>query len=82
MKKEVGKITHYFSKIGVAVVRVEDEIKVGDEVSIEGHSTKFKQRVESMQIDKKSIDVAKPGEAIGLKVIEKVRPGDKVYKEI
>ncbi len=81
-KKLVGKVTHYYGKIGVAVVELEDELSVGDEISIEGKTTNFRQKVESMQIEHKNIEKAKAGDAIGLKVIEKVREGDKVYKII
>ncbi|RLI95832.1 MAG: translation elongation factor-like protein [Candidatus Aenigmatarchaeota archaeon] len=81
-KKLVGKVTHYYGKIGVAVVELEDELKLGDEISIEGKTTNFKQKVESMQIEHKPIEVARAGDSIGLKVIEKVREGDKVYKII
>ena len=81
-KKLVGKVTHYYGKIGVAVVELEDELKLGDEISIEGRTTNFRQKVESMQIEHKPIEVARAGDSIGLKVIEKVREGDKVYKII
>ena len=81
-KKLVGKVTHYYGKIGVAVVELEDELKLGDEISIEGKTTNFKQKVESMQIEHKPIEIARAGDSIGLKVNEKVREGDKVYKII
>ncbi|MEM5869565.1 MAG: translation elongation factor-like protein [Candidatus Aenigmatarchaeota archaeon] len=79
-KKLVGKITHYYGKIGVAVVEVLDEISVGDKISIEGNVTNFQQTVDSMEIEHKKITKAKAGDAIGLKVIDKVREGDSVYK--
>jgi putative protease len=79
-KKPVGKITHYFSKISVAVVELTDELKVGDEISIEGNKTNFQQKVESMQIEHKQIEEAKANDVIGLKVIDKVREGDTVFK--
>ena len=79
-KKLVGKVTHYFTKIGVAVVELTDELSVGDEISIEGASTNFKQKVESMQIEHKNIEKAKAGDSIGLKVKDRVREGDSVYK--
>jgi putative protease len=79
-KKPVGKITHYFSKINVAVVELTDELKVGDEISIEGNKTNFQQKVESMQIEHKQIEEAKANDVIGLKVIDKVREGDTVFK--
>lgn len=79
-KKLVGKVTHYYPKIGVAVVEVADEIKVGDRISIEGATTSFEQTVESMEIEHEKIEVAKSGDSIGLKVIDRVREGDNVYK--
>lgn len=84
MEKEetqVGKITHYFAKIGVAVVDVTGILKVGDEVHIKGHTTDFKQKVTSMQIEQDKIDAAEPGQSIGMKVAEPVRAHDLVYKE-
>ena len=79
-KKLVGRISHFFPKISVAVVEVEDTIKVGDKISIEGPTTNFQQTVESMQIEHKNITEAKKGDSVGLKVAEKVREKDLVYK--
>ena len=79
-KKLVGKVTHYYPKIGVAIVDVLDEIKIGDRISIEGATTNFEQVVESMEIEHKKIEVAKAGDKIGLKVIDRVRERDNVYK--
>ena len=79
-KKLVGKITHYFSKIGVAVVELSDELKVGDRISIEGHTTNLQQSVSSMQIEHQNVEKAGPGQSIGLKVEQRVREGDLVYK--
>ncbi len=81
-KKLVGKVTHYYGKIGVAVIELEDELRIGDEISIEGKTTNFRQKVESMQIEHKPVEIAKAGSSIGLKVGEKVREGDRVYKII
>ena len=81
-KKLVGKVTHYYTKIGVAVVELSDELRVGDEISIEGKTTNLRQKVESMQIEHKPVEVAKPGDAIGLKVVDRVRENDLVYKII
>lgn len=81
-EKEIGKITHYFSKISVAVIELEDNLKVGDKIHIIGGNgaRDFTQEVESMQIEYENIQEAKKGEAIGLKVSEPVREGDKVYR--
>lgn len=80
MEKEVGKVTHYFSKIGVAAITLTDTLKVGDKIRIKGHTTDFEQVVESMQINKTDVKEAKAGDEIGIKVKEKVREKDVVYK--
>ncbi|MEM1575665.1 MAG: translation elongation factor-like protein [Nitrososphaerota archaeon] len=77
---EVGKVMHYYSKIGVAVVNLTNELKIGDEILIRGKSTELRQKVESMQIEHKNVEIAKAGQSIGLKVNEKVKEGDIVYK--
>lgn len=79
-KQLVGKISHFFPKISVAVVEVEAPLKVGDKISIEGPTTNFQQTVESMQIEHKNITEAKKGDSVGMKVAEKVREKDLVYK--
>jgi len=79
-KKLIGKIEHYYSKIGVAIVQLEDELIVGDEISIEGPSTNFTQTVESMEVEHKNVKTAKAGDAIGLKIVDKVHEKDQVYK--
>jgi len=81
-KKLVGKISHYFDKIGVAVVDLSDTLEVGDEISIEGAATNFRQTVDSMEVEHQKIDKAKKGDAIGMKVADKVRNNDKVFKVV
>ncbi len=81
-KKLIGKVTHYFTKIGVGVVELEDTLRVGDEISIEGATTNLRMKVDSMQIQHKNVTEAKKGDSIGLKVPERVRENDKVYKII
>jgi len=76
----IGKVTHYFLKIGVAVVELTDTLKVGDSIRIIGGEKDFTQQVESMQIEHENIEKAKAGDSIGLKVEQKVREGYKVYK--
>ena len=82
--KLVGKITHYYDKIGVAVVNVLAKIKVGDTIRIKApegspRETDFTQAVSSMQIEHKDVEEAKKGESIGLKVKEHAREHDKVF---
>lgn len=80
-KKLVGKVTHYFSKIGVAVIEVSGRLKVGDDIIIEGSEEgPVQQRVDSMQVEHKNIPEASGGMAIGMKVMNKVHPGNLVYK--
>ncbi|MBI2558776.1 hypothetical protein HYW20_05615 [Candidatus Woesearchaeota archaeon] len=80
---QVGKVTHYFAKIGVAVIEVTGgSIKVGDEIHLKGHTTDFKQKVDSMQIEHEKLEIAEPGQSVGIKVEEPARANDLVYKEI
>jgi putative protease len=79
-KKLIGKITHYFTKIGVAVIELSDDVKIGDRIRIEGATTSFEQDVDSMEIDNKKVETATRGQSIGLKVKGRVRPPDSVYK--
>jgi len=79
-KKLVGKVTHYFTNIGVAVVELQDVLKVGDQISIEGATTDVKQMVDSMQIEHEDVEEAKKGQSIGMKVKDRVREGDQVFK--
>ncbi|HOJ13777.1 MAG TPA: translation elongation factor-like protein [Deltaproteobacteria bacterium] len=78
-KKLIGKVTHFFGKISVAGIQLTDTLKVGDRISIEGATTSFEETIDSMQIDNKPVDVAGPGDLIGIKVKEKTRVGDSVY---
>ena len=80
--KEVGRVTHYFTRISVAVVELRDKLSVGDKILIQGATTNFEQTVQSMQIEHKNITTAEAGQSIGLKVEQRVREGDKVYKII
>ena len=77
--KKVGKITHYFDKIGVAVVELTAGLKAGDKIRIKGHTTDFEQKVESMQVEYEKVEKAKKGDAIGMKVMQEVREHDVVY---
>ena len=78
--KLIGKITHYFGNIGVAVIELTDTLKAGEKIKILGGETDFEQVVDSMEVDHKKVDTAKKGESVGLKVAQKVRDGYKVYK--
>ncbi|MBZ9578088.1 hypothetical protein KJA13_03615 [Patescibacteria group bacterium] len=79
--KLIGKVAHYFSKIGVAVIELSGKLSVGDTVRIVGgEATDFEQAVDSMEMEHEKIKGAKAGDAVGIKVKEKVREGYKVYK--
>lgn len=80
MKQLIGKVTHFYPNIKVAVVKLEKDIKVGDKISIEGHGNSFEQTIDSIQIDRKSLNSAKKGQEIGLKVDTVVKEKDEVYK--
>jgi translation elongation factor EF-1alpha len=78
--KLIGKITHYFSNIGVAVIDLSDTLAVGDQIRIVGGETDFNQQVGSMEAEHQKVEKAKKGDSIGIKVDNKVREGYKVYK--
>ena len=77
---EVGKVTHYYARISVAVIELKASLKIGDRIAVKGMTTDFEQAVESMQIEHVDVKEAKKGDSIGLKVKERVRPEDLVYK--
>jgi translation elongation factor EF-1alpha len=79
-KMEVGKVTNFYSKINVAVIQLTAPLNVGDTILIKGDTTNFEQTVDSMQIEHMNIQTAEAGKAIGMKVKDRVRPGDIVYK--
>ncbi len=78
-EKQIGKITHYFGKIGVGVIELTAGLKVGDKIHVVGGSRDFEQTVESMQVEHENISKAKKGEAVGLKLDQVSKEGDKVY---
>ena len=80
--QEIGIIENYFSKIGVAVIHVTSgDLKINDSIMIKGSTTDITMTVNSMQIDRKDVEMVKSGEKVGLKVPDRVRPGDQVFKD-
>lgn len=80
---EVGKVTDYFAHIGVVAIDVTAEgIKVGDTLHFKGHTTDFTQKITSMQVDHKSVEEAPVGSDVGIKVKDRVRTHDHVYKVV
>jgi len=78
--EQIGSIGNYYSKISVAVVDLTGKLAVGDSIRVKGATSDFRQKVDSMQIEHASVQNAGPGQSIGLKVADKVRKGDLVYK--
>jgi putative protease len=79
---EVGRITHFFTKISVCVIELSAPLAVGDTITIKGPTTDFEQPVESMQIEHNNVQRAEAGQSIGLKVAQRVRENDMVYKKL
>jgi putative protease len=80
-EEKIGEVIHYWGKIGVAGIKVTaGELKVGDTIHIKGHTSDFTQRVDSMQVESESVEIAKPGDDIGLKVKDHARENDDVFK--
>ena len=78
-EKEVGRVIHYFNKIGVAIVRVSSgKLSIGDSIHIEGTTTDFSQPVKSIQIDGESVERASKGKEVGIKVKKQARQNDVV----
>ncbi len=76
----IGQVTHYYSKIGVAIILLEEMLQAGDRIAVVGSTTDLEQDVKSMQVEHQNIEEAKKGDLVGLKVKDKVREGDAVYK--
>jgi hypothetical protein len=78
-EKEIGKITHYFSKISVAVIELSGALKVGDTIHVKGAATDFTQKIDSMQIDRKPVQEAGAGQSVGMKVTNAAHEHDRVF---
>jgi putative protease len=80
-KVEIGKVFKFFAKPHVAAIEITaGELAVGDTIQISGETTNFTQKVESMEIDRVSVEVARTGQGVGIKVKDRVRPNDRVFK--
>lgn len=79
-EKKAGTVSSYFKKVGVAAVKLEADLAIGDTIRIIGATTDFTQKVESMQIEKEPVEKAGAGDSVGIKVKDRVRPNDIVYK--
>jgi putative protease len=79
---EIGRITHFFAKINVAVIELKAPLKVGDTIVIKGPTTDSQQVVDSMQIEHQNVQTALAGQSIGMKVAQRVRETDAVFKKL
>lgn len=79
-EKLIGKIIHYFGHINVGIIELSDGLKVGETIHIKSSVTDFEQVVNEMQVEHQKIESAKAGDQVGLKVTQKVREGDQVFK--
>lgn len=78
---KVGTVTHYYDKLGVAIVKLVETLKIGDKVKfVRGGVDLFEQEVSSLQLDHKDIDKAEKADEVGVKVLEKVGEGTELYK--
>ncbi|HEC81958.1 MAG TPA: hypothetical protein ENI42_06005 [Thermoplasmatales archaeon] len=83
VEEKIGTVEHFFNKVSVAAIKMTDgELRVGDTIHIVGATTDFTQKVERIEINRQPIEVAKPGDEIGIKVKERVRENDTVYKVV
>lgn len=78
-EKFIGKIIHYYPKISVGIIELDDELKVGDKVHIKGKDNDFEQAIGSIQIEHANVDYARKGDSVGIKIDNKVKEGDFVY---
>lgn len=78
--EEIGEVFSYYSNIGVAAIKLTGDLDVGDKIRIKGHTTDFEQEIKSIQIEHEKVVSASAGDDIGIKVNERVRKHDKVYK--
>jgi translation elongation factor EF-Tu-like GTPase len=78
--REVGRVSHFFGRINVAIIEVKGIISVGDRILIKGPTTDIEQTVDSMEIEHEKVKQAEAGQSIGMKVNARVRENDIVYK--
>jgi translation elongation factor EF-1alpha len=79
-EQQIGKVMDFFARPVVAGIDMTGTLKVGDKIHIKGHTTDIEMVISSMQIDNKDVELAKKGDSVGIKVPDRVRPGDAVYK--
>ena len=77
---KIGTVSHYYSKLSVAILELAGELKVGDQIRVKGHTSDFTQTIDSMQVDDKPVAQVGPGQGVGIKVPQHAREHDVVYK--
>ena len=77
--KKIGVITHYYDKIGVGIIKLNEDLSIGTHLKFQGKTTNFEQEIGQMQFDHKDIEIGKKDQEIGVKLTDKVRQGDAVY---
>ncbi|MBS3782743.1 MAG: translation elongation factor-like protein [Candidatus Thermoplasmatota archaeon] len=81
MEEKIGKVFKYFKEPSVAAIKIErGELSIGDKVRFEGENTDFEQEIQSMEIEGEEVEEVGPGDDVGIKVKERVRPNDEVIK--
>ncbi len=80
MEQEIGKVTDFFARPVVAALELSNPLKVGDKLHFKGHTTDLQMVVSSMQINNQNVTEANPGDSVGIKVTDRVRKGDSVFK--
>ena len=82
VEEEIGRVRDFFARISVAGIDLTGKLKVGDTIHIHGHTTDITQVVDSMQIEHENVQEAGPGDSVGIKVVDRCRGGDHVYKVV
>jgi putative protease len=82
VEEEIGRVRDYFARIGVVGIDLTGKLRVGDTIHIHGHTTDITQVVDSIQIEHESVQEAGPGKSVGIKVLDRCRSGDHVFKVV
>lgn len=80
MEKEIGKVSTYFSHVSVAAIKLSGALEVGNKIHVKGNTTDFETVIKGMQVNNQEIKKAKAGDHVGIKVPDKVRPNDIIFK--
>jgi len=80
MEDPIGKVTHYFGRLGVAAVKLTGQLAVGDLIHVKGHTTDFSQAIDSLEVEHQRVSTAGLGDEVAFKVIDKARVGDQVFR--